>query len=82
MHRDGANFGPVQGARRERCHSIVTDEQRSNGPKLARPEGVVLGSPLDSVTPLARAPSPHCAALLAGELPKTITMYQPNLIRL
>ncbi len=82
MHRDGANFGPVQGARREPCRCIVTDEQRSNGPKVARPGGVVMGSPPDSVASLARATSPHCAPLLAGELPMTITMYQSNLIRL
>ncbi len=39
-HRDGADLCPVQGARSERWSSIVTDEQRSSGPKAARPEGV------------------------------------------
>src|SRR5258708_4265260 len=31
----------MQGARRERCFAIVTDERRGSGPKAARP----LGSP-------------------------------------
>ena len=82
MHRDGVKFGQARGVRRELCQSIVIDEQRRAGPDLARPCGVALGSPPDSVAPLARTTSPHCALLLAGKLPKTITMYQLNLIRL
>ena len=41
-HRDGADSGPVQGARRGAMRTIVPDEQRSNGPKSARPFGVAL----------------------------------------
>ncbi|GEN99489.1 hypothetical protein NSE01_13220 [Novosphingobium sediminis] len=61
---------------------IVTDEQRCDGPKAARPFGVVSGSPSDSVAPLARATGPHCAALLAEKLPETMTTLPPHQDRL
>jgi hypothetical protein len=38
-HRDGADFGRMQGARREPCQCIETDERRSSRPKGARPPG-------------------------------------------
>ena len=44
-HRDGADFGLWGGVRSERCQSIVIDEQRSHGPKSARPEGLPLEGP-------------------------------------
>ena len=37
---------------------IVRDEQRSNRPKSARPEGVAPGSPPDGGASLVRATSP------------------------
>ncbi len=55
---------------------IVTDEQRCAGPKSARPYGVALGSPSDSVALLVRATSPACATLLAEKLPSAITVTQ------
>lgn len=53
--------------------TIGPDEQGSSGAKSARRFAVVSGNPLDSVTLLARATSPYCATVLAGELPNTIT---------
>jgi len=35
-HRHGGDFGSGQGARRERCRSIVTDKQRRPGSKAPR----------------------------------------------
>ena len=35
-HRHGADFGPGRGARKARCRSIVTDEQRCSGSKAPR----------------------------------------------
>ena len=55
---------------------IVTDEQRCAGPKSARPDGIALGGPLDSVTSLAGATSPFCAPLLASGPPNAITVIQ------
>ena len=74
--RDGADFGPARGERRELCLPIETDDQRGDGPKAARPFGVASGSPSDCVAPLARATGPHCAALLAEKLPDAITVCQ------
>ncbi|WP_421847177.1 hypothetical protein [Novosphingobium sp.] len=59
----------------------MTDERRCDGPKAARPFGVATGSPsakclYGSVAPLARATSPHCAALLAEKLPDAIMVNQ------
>lgn len=45
---------------------IVTDEQRRDGPKSARPFGVAQRGPLDVVALLARATSPRYAPLLAS----------------
>ena len=75
-HPDGADFDPVQEARKELCEHIVTDERRGNGPKAARPCGVASGSPSDCVAPLARLPDPHCATRLAEELPEAIRVGQ------
>ena len=75
-HRDGADFGRVQGSRREPCRRIVTDERRRNRPKGARPGGVDAGSPSDSVTLLGRATSPPCKRCLAERLPASITVIQ------
>ena len=55
-----------------------TQQWAKSGP----PCRVALGSPPDIVTPLARATSPCGASFLADELPKAITMYQLNPIRL
>ena len=77
MRRDGADFGPAQGARREQWGPIVTDEQRSDGPKSARPFGVALGSLLEFVVTLARGQGPRFASLLPSKLPSTITVYLP-----
>ena len=41
---------------------IVPDEQRSNGPKAARPFGVALGSPLEGVVALERGYQPALRA--------------------
>ncbi len=43
--------------------NIVPDEQRSDGPKSARPVGVALESSLEGVAPLARGikPAPRVA---------------------
>jgi hypothetical protein len=41
---------------------IVPDEQRSNGPKSARPCGVALGSSLEGVVTLARGNRPALRA--------------------
>ena len=66
------------------ANALVIDERRGNGPKAARPEGVVAGSPSDCValnaTGLARVPDPRCTTLLAEKLPATITVGKPNLI--
>src|SRR3546814_7800957 len=43
--RDGVDFGARQGARRERCRSIVTDAGRRLAPKSARRFAVARGSP-------------------------------------
>ena len=56
--RDGGDFGSAQGARKELCEHIVTDEGRGAGPKSARPFGVVLGSPPDCVASLVRDHQP------------------------
>lgn len=77
MLRDGANFGPVQGTRREQCLPIVTDEQRSNGPKLARPFGVGIGRSPGASRRLSGATSPPGAPLQPSERPMPITEY-PN----
>jgi len=53
--------------------AIVRDEQRSDGPKAARPLGVAQGNALDSVASLARATSPCCAPRLASAFPCAIT---------
>ena len=69
---DGAVFGLWGGARSERCRSIVIDEQCSHREKSARPCGVGLGRPMDSVAWLAGATSPCCAPRLATGLPSPI----------
>ncbi|SNS39380.1 hypothetical protein SAMN06295955_101589 [Sphingopyxis indica] len=61
---------------------IVPDEQRSNGPKAARPSGVALRSPPDVVAGLARAPGPRGAPLLAGGLRSAIKVVQTHGFRL
>jgi hypothetical protein len=60
---------------------IVPDEQRSNGPKSARPKGVALCSPLSSVAGLARATGPRCAPLLVSGLHSTIKVDQSHIDR-
>lgn len=62
--------------------TIVPDEQRSNGPKSARPFGVALRSPLAFVAGLARAPGPRGAPLLASGLRSAIKMEQVHVNRL
>ena len=44
-HRDGADFGRVQGSRKEPCRSMMTDERRRNRPKGARPYGLQQEAP-------------------------------------
>lgn len=61
---------------------IERDERRSNGPKAARREAVALGSPLDSVAPLAGAPGTCCAPRLASGLPSAIKVDQIHVFRL
>jgi|GEM_PF-2433873 len=83
LHRpDGARFGPWGGARSERCRCIVIDEQRSHGPNLARPGGVVLRDFVDSVAALAGATSPCCAPRLATKSRRTIRVVQYHVIML
>lgn len=72
QRRDGADFGPVSGARRGTMRCIVPDERRRNGPKAARREAVVLRSALEGVTTLARATSPRCPPFLPSALLRTI----------
>jgi hypothetical protein len=78
---DGADFGSSGGVRSERCRSIVIDEQRSHGPKSARPGGVALCSPVDSVATLAGATSPCCAPRLATGLHSAIKVDQSHVFR-
>jgi Na+/H+-dicarboxylate symporter len=57
-HRDGADFGPVQGERSVQCGDIVREDRRRNGPKSARPCGVALGSPVAALRRLHGAHQP------------------------
>lgn len=81
-HLDGANFGRVQGVRREPGQCIVTDERRGNQPKGARPSGVVAGNLSDCVALFVRATSPPGIRLLAEKLPATIKAVPTNVIPL
>ena len=47
---------------------IVPDEQRSNGPNSARPEGVAHPNTLECVRSLARVPDPRCMTFLPSLL--------------
>jgi hypothetical protein len=71
--RDGVGFGLWQGARRARCSSIVTDKQRWQRSKAARPKGVDLRKPLSVVACLRVAPLRDCTALLVSGFLRSIT---------
>ena len=81
-HRDGADFGVWQGTRRERGGLPATDERRGHTPKGARRFAVALSRPPDIVAALARATSPRCAPLLAGERLRAITVGPNHVITL
>lgn len=80
--RDGADFDSVQGARSERCQSIVSDERHGNGPKSARPYEVALGrSPTRKDAPQGRL-APASDATTSGERFKAIMVGQTHGITL
>ena len=79
---DGVEFGLWRGARRERCQSIVTDEQRCPQGKIGPPLRGCAVQSRGSVASLAGATGPCRTPRLATGLRSVIKVDQCHVITL